>query len=252
MAEKVNSELATRLVEAQRHAQAVAKDSTNAFHRYKYASAEALIEEARAALSKAGLALMATDWTFQPGATTDPNVPGVAGSMHVKYLLLAGEERLELSAETAVVVEKGRPLDKAQATALTYNLGYFLRGLLLLPREDAEDGVDARDDRRNHRRDDDAGPEPTPRPAPPQAPPPRSREEQQKSHHQLRVMLTTAKKGDDLEVVWGHIVQAKKDGWLAKDDYEDLVDYGKQMRAKLTAAQKPKPKEEPPADDLPF
>jgi lysozyme len=40
-----------------------------------------------------------------------------------------------------------RPLDKAVATAMTYNLGYFLRGLLLLPRVEEGTDVDQRDDR---------------------------------------------------------------------------------------------------------
>jgi hypothetical protein len=41
--------------------------------------------------------------------------------------------------------EKGRPLDKALAGALTSSLGYWLRSLLLVPRDDEE--MDKRDDR---------------------------------------------------------------------------------------------------------
>lgn len=43
--------------------------------------------------------------------------------------------------------EKGRPLDKAFATALTTALKYWLRDLLLLPRVVADDDMDTRDDR---------------------------------------------------------------------------------------------------------
>src|SRR5258707_6928030 len=51
-----------------------------------------------------------------------------------------------IESETPIVEDKSRPMDKAVATALTYNLGYTLRGLLLLPR--VEDEVDQRDDRK--------------------------------------------------------------------------------------------------------
>lgn len=163
--------LGARLVKAQRIAKAVAKDSTNAFHKYKYASAEGLIEEARGALSEAGLALITMTWDFQtvvrwienpsdsngfpiPAAdgslgqlSTDLEVPGCCGTMRVEYALYSEDgDVMPFEVTTPVILEKGRPIDKAQATALTYNLGYFLRGLLLLPREDAEASVDQRRD----------------------------------------------------------------------------------------------------------
>lgn len=141
------STLAAALVEAQSHAQAVAKDSTNSFHRYKYASAEAVIEEARQALAAAGLALITTGWRFEPHASEEFSSAPI-GRVHVKYRLLhTSGESVEFESSTPVISEKGRPADKAEATALTYNLGYFLRGLLLLPRVDESEVVDARDDR---------------------------------------------------------------------------------------------------------
>jgi hypothetical protein len=45
-----------------------------------------------------------------------------------------------------VVVEKGRPIDKAVASALTTSLGYWLRDVLLLPREDGDGSMDSRND----------------------------------------------------------------------------------------------------------
>lgn len=134
-----NAKIYTALVQAQQSAQAVHKSSVNAFHHYKYSSAEAIIAEAREALSSAGLALLTTGWT--PYAVGDS--PGI--SVHYLLVHVSGESIQFSPCITAVVPDKGRPLDKAQATALTYSLGYFLRGLLLLPR--VEEEVDQRDDR---------------------------------------------------------------------------------------------------------
>jgi len=129
------------LVAAQRAAKAVDKGSVNSFHRYKYASAEAIIEEAREALSSAGLAVYAAEW----------HVSRAEGAAHaavrVVYVVAhESGESLTCETETSVVEEKGRPADKAEATALTYSLGYFLRSLLLLPRVEPGSEVDQRDD----------------------------------------------------------------------------------------------------------
>jgi hypothetical protein len=138
-------ELYAAMVQAQRISQAVAKQSTNAFHRYKYASAEALIEEGRSALSEAGLALLTTTWAVTPDA--DGAAMARSSVLRVTYLLVhTSGESLQMTAETSIIPEKGRPQDKAEATALTYNLGYFIRGLLMLPREDESASVDQRRD----------------------------------------------------------------------------------------------------------
>lgn len=129
------------LVAAQRAASAVEKDGTNSFHRYKYASAEAIIAEARAALSGAGIAVFVDSWELSRA--------GGAAHATVRVVYVVAHESGEsvtCSAETSAVEEKGRPADKAEATALTYSLGYFLRGLLLLPRVEADHEVDRRDD----------------------------------------------------------------------------------------------------------
>jgi len=143
--------MAAALVAAQRHAQAVAKASKNSFHGYKYASAEALIEESRLALGEAGLAVMPVNWVVVPVS----DLEGVKSKVQVTYMLVhESGASVTATTETSVLPEKGRPQDKAEATALTYNLGYYLRGLLLLPRE--EESVDTRDDRQF---------QPTPKPA---------------------------------------------------------------------------------------
>ena len=143
------ADLYAALVEAQRTANAVQKASRNEFHKYRYASAEDMIEEARGALHSAGLAVITTGWAcaWGPAPTTGTTR---TGATTVDYLLVhaASGNDLHFTCTTATIAEKGRPEDKAEATALTYSLGYFLRGLLCLPRSDENaTAVDARDDR---------------------------------------------------------------------------------------------------------
>lgn len=130
--------IAAALVTAQKAAHAVEKGSKNTFHRYAYASAEDVIEASRKALAAGDLALLPLGY----------EVSEDCGRLRARYALLhASGDKLELSSETPVVPEKGRPLDKAVATAKTYDLSYLLRGLLLLPRVEEGTEVDARDDR---------------------------------------------------------------------------------------------------------
>ena len=134
--------IAKALVAAQSAAQAVAKGSTNNFHKYKYASAEAVIEEARVALNQAGLAVITMGWSTSPSSEQSDS------RVTVQYRVVheAGES-LDMTTSTPVIPDKGRPGDKAEMAALTMNLSYFLRGLLLLPREDESSAIDQRDDR---------------------------------------------------------------------------------------------------------
>ena len=145
--------LAAALVAAQRAARAVGKVAKNAHHGYRYASSEAIIEEAREALSASGLAFVrvSSEVTWEEAVTVE-SAKGKrtqrTGSVVAHYSLIHGEsgESLACSAVTPCVAESGRPEDKAVAAALTYSLGYMLRDLLLLPRVE-EEQVDQRDDR---------------------------------------------------------------------------------------------------------
>lgn len=133
-------------------AQAVAKGSENTFSRYKYASAEALIEESRGCLASEGLAVVPYEWRLVPLASGPVSTGGKAGmyfaDVVVAYFVVHKDGgALRCEATTPAVTDNGRPQDKAVATALTYSLGYFLRTLLLLPRVDTEHDVDQRDDR---------------------------------------------------------------------------------------------------------
>lgn len=151
MSDTITSEkigqLASALLEAQRKAQAVGKDSTNTHQRYQYASAEAIIGEARKALNVSGLVLITLAWRLvSVAANASKDYSATAYRIDVTYKLLhqTGEWHL-FECSTPVVPGKGRPEDKAEFSALTANLAYFLRGLLLLPRLD-EDAIDQRDD----------------------------------------------------------------------------------------------------------
>jgi hypothetical protein len=140
-------EMSAALVKAQELSKAVGKDGTNKFHNYKYASAEAMIEEARSALTAAGLALAQVGVRFVEAQTPRAEKLPI-GRVHITYRLIHTSGQVyEFESSTAVIPEKGRPDDKAEFGAITANLGYTLRGLLLLPREDESASPETRDDR---------------------------------------------------------------------------------------------------------
>lgn len=146
--EEQKTQLYAALVQAQRLAKSVSKEGWNDYHKYKYASAETMIAEARTSLGEAGLAVLAQSWDMDPYDNVDTKNGGTIGRMVVQYRVLhtAGASIVSVCS-TPVVSGKGKPDDKAEATALTYNFGYFMRGLLCLPRVDASEDVDQRDDR---------------------------------------------------------------------------------------------------------
>lgn len=140
VSEQVNSKLASALVKAQAMAHAVEKDSANQHHRYKYASAESMIREAKACLAECGLSFSAESVTLDK---FDEHL-----ILHVVYRLRheSGESEVHDRIQ-AIIPGAGRPLDKAISTADTYALGYAMRGLLALPRVEEGTDVDQRDDR---------------------------------------------------------------------------------------------------------
>ncbi len=58
-------------------------------------------------------------------------------------------------------------------------------------------------------------------------------EKQHETHHQLRMMLTLAKNGADLDATKLLIGKARKDGFLSDEHMRDLVEYGKTCRAMI-------------------
>lgn len=146
------------LVSAQAEIQPVGKASTNEHHRYKYASGDDIVAEARRALNAHGLAIfsLASSLTEHPYSWEDDK--GVVHEdvqlrMNLTFRLVhtSGESHDFEPFSVPVLPEKGRPLDKAEAGARTYALSYFLRELLLIPRVDeakqGEIDPDTRDDR---------------------------------------------------------------------------------------------------------
>jgi hypothetical protein len=153
-------EIAKALAAAQQKCRAVEKDSWNAFHRYHYASAEAVIAEAKGALAESGLSLLPLEQTIDGYERTGEG----RFELRRRFVLMhSSGEWLPLNVAWPVVPEKGRPLDKAAAIAATQSLAYLLRDLLLMPRVDPEDDLPGRQDR-NH-------PQPAAQPAPAQEQP---------------------------------------------------------------------------------
>lgn len=154
--------LAAALAAAQKQAKAVQQDGHNQTHGYKYASAEAIIEESRDALSAHGLSLVRVASvlhrlpepiehvaTNRRGETQAFRIPALY--QRTDLLLHEGGESLTLQTEWPIIPEAGRPFDKATAAADTASLGYLLRDLLLLPRVEKGTGLD--DDDRDHGHD---------------------------------------------------------------------------------------------------
>ena len=130
--------LAQAVLAAQQRLHGVGKDAKNSHHHYAYVSAEQMIGHARAALHDAGVLVYREGWELAEDGVT------VTSSVVVTHA--SSGEYIRSSFRWPVVCERGRPIDKAVASALTTSLSYYLRDLLLLPRED-EASMDRRDDR---------------------------------------------------------------------------------------------------------
>lgn len=138
MSEKSN--IAAALLKAQQALESVKKDATNSFHRYNYTSAEEMIGVCRKALHDHGLVATRATWGIDKDIGEFGCIVSTMTLMHAD-----SGERFDAPITWPIVPEKGRPMDKAIAAALTSSLSYWLRDLLMLPRE--EDGMDKRDDR---------------------------------------------------------------------------------------------------------
>tara|TARA_R110002167_G_scaffold63758_1_gene180139 strand:+ start:291 stop:812 length:522 start_codon:yes stop_codon:yes gene_type:complete len=131
-------EIADRLQAAQKHATAVEKGSRNDFAKYDYASAEEIIGHVRPLFSEHGLGVFRIGW--EPLRWVVTNDGEAAHKVKVWFQITAAgcQESWITSVIWPVVVTKGRPEDKAEASALTDATKYWLLGILLLPRADVE------------------------------------------------------------------------------------------------------------------
>jgi hypothetical protein len=124
-----------RLRLAQQSMAGVVKDGRNAFAKYDYVSAEALIRDSRVALHNAGLVLVPVSLTICG--------EGDERRLDAQWQLHDEDGGIvDVSCQWPITIEKGRPIDKATAVARTASLGYLLRDLLLLPRVASEDELD--------------------------------------------------------------------------------------------------------------
>jgi hypothetical protein len=154
--------LASALLAAQQALPSVGKDSQfkSQSYGYAYTSSETMIAACREVLHAAGLTLRRAGWQFD-------GTPEGGGLVKSQFILTHAPTGESVADEVAwVAVPRGQqPIDKAVAGALTASLGYYLRDLLLVPRED-ENEMDKRDDSTYQPR---KAPAPAPRPAPAQA-----------------------------------------------------------------------------------
>jgi len=151
--------IAAALIHAQGQIRRVAKDGTNTYAKYRYATSEDMIDEARVCLQAADLGLMHS-WTFVPGAEGPdgaavrqrdqgkaPALSGTLGRVFLRCRLFhKGGASITWETSLAVVVEAGKVADKSELAAVTACLADTLRGLLLIPRGDEKGtGIDDRD-----------------------------------------------------------------------------------------------------------
>lgn len=143
-----NKTIAAALLQAQKSAEAVGKTSRNEFAKFNYASAESMIAECRGALHDAGLAVFCKTRKIEEAA----GMPVLTST----YVLLLDTDvqaqtyagsSVEMEHQIPIVEGKGKPMDKAMLGAATESLGYFLRDLLLIPRQEVD--VSGRDDRKH-------------------------------------------------------------------------------------------------------
>lgn len=155
--------VAAALVIAQAAVVKVPHDGHNKHHDYRYTTAEAVIEAAREPMAKAGLSFSSfagkltpptkITWWEQGADGPVEVVDTLPASIEVRGILAheSGETWETPPMHVPVIPEKGRPWDKAIATASTYALGYSLRGLLKMPRTDEADDLDRRNDANTER-----------------------------------------------------------------------------------------------------
>lgn len=137
---KPTAALYAALAKAQAACAGTEKKSSNAHHRYKYASAEDMIDAATQAMAPHGLALILI--------SSEPDDPKQPRSLTVRYLMTheSGDSMALGPYSLTVHPDKGRPMDKAITTCLTYLQAYCIRGILNVPRVEEGTERDSTDD----------------------------------------------------------------------------------------------------------
>lgn len=148
------TDLYSAIARAQAKAKRVEKDATNAFHRYNYVSAEAMIHEAKQLLAAEGLAVVPVASRLRKADDLVSDDKDWARNARAALVLTCDWVVLHVNGgsmptgiEWPVAPEKGRPIDKAVAAAHTASLSYLLRDLLQIPR--VEEGTELDGDERD-------------------------------------------------------------------------------------------------------
>lgn len=131
--------LAGALALAQQKCKPARKDGRNSHHGYRYATADAIIAEAKAALAETGLALIPSE------VALNRTESGLELFRRFTLVHVSGQS-MPIQCAWPVEVDRGRPLDKATAAAATTSLSYMLRDLLMIPRQMPEGDMDSRSD----------------------------------------------------------------------------------------------------------
>ena len=132
MTTKKKTTLSTALAAAQASADRIDKDSRNDFARFDYTSAESMMAMWTVIGEAHGLSLY-------PAAL---NIEG--GVLRTCWILEHAESggTREIRMDWPIVEAKGKPMDKAVASARTSSLGYLIRDLLIAPRVHPTDDMD--------------------------------------------------------------------------------------------------------------
>ena len=124
----------------------VSKSARNDFSKYDYTSAESMILHSKAPLADAGLTAMCTGFNIHKTAVDPYMKADYPVAVCTFVLVWEGGETMEQRIDWPIIPKKGTPLDKSAAAALTTAHGYYLRGLLGIPRGMGEDDMDRRKD----------------------------------------------------------------------------------------------------------
>ncbi len=137
---KPTAALYAALAKAQAACAGTEKKSSNAHHRYKYASAEDMIDAATQAMAPNDLWLVCT--------SAVPDDLSAPKAMTVMYLLghASGDSMVLGPSSLTTHPDRGRPGDKAVTTCLTYLQAYCIRGILNVPRVEEGTERDSQDD----------------------------------------------------------------------------------------------------------
>lgn len=160
--------LDARLVEAQRKIVGVATSkqvASSGGPQYKYASTESIVDDCRGALAEVGLSVSRVSSVMgDPLPPLPPTKQGNAPRSWCKVTVVFAvccsdtQEQRTYAVDLPAIEGGGKSLDKAVLGCMTSAMGYFIVGLLLVPRLD-ENEISARHDEEDRRNDPAMGDE---------------------------------------------------------------------------------------------